>query len=202
MHPNRRFLPLAAIVVVSGLTCTVVLPASADVAIELATVAYQPQAFTVGDVVIPPVLRDTFTITQYDRVQWPLPGSTPISDGYGYRNCAGCSTFHEGIDFTPGEGYPVQAIADGLVIASEYSGALGQHLIVAHTIAGQTVVSIYGHLQAGSDTVSTGDAVARGEVIGRVGNTGQSTGPHLHLGIQTGDGLIDPYPWLMAHANS
>jgi murein DD-endopeptidase MepM/ murein hydrolase activator NlpD len=203
MHRHRRFLPLAAIVVVSGLTCTAALPASADVvAREVEAVALVPQAFAVGDVVIPPVLRDSFAISQYDQVQWPLPGSTPISDGYGYRSCGGCSTFHEGIDFTPGDGYPVQAVADGTVIESEYSGALGQHVIISHTVGGQTVLSIYGHLRAESNAVSTGDAVARGQVIGLVGSTGQSTGPHLHFGIQTDDGLIDPYPWLLAHVNT
>jgi murein DD-endopeptidase MepM/ murein hydrolase activator NlpD len=75
-------------------------------------------------------------------------------------------------------------------------------VIVRHVIDGETVLSLYGHMQAGSDTVSVGDTITRGEVLGLVGSTGQSTGPHLHFGIQIGDGLIDPYPWMLQHVNS
>lgn len=198
----RRLLPIASVLVIAGTTCISALPASADVFTGDEPAVYQAQTFATGDFVIPAPGRDSFAIGQYYAVQWPLPVSTPISDGYGYRSCAGCSTFHEGIDFTPGNGYPIQSIADGVVVESEYSGALGQHVIIQHDIDGQVVQSIYGHMQSGSDTVAVGDAVSRGEVVGRVGSTGQSTGPHLHFGIRLGSGLVDPYPWMLAHVNS
>ena len=198
----RKILPLASILVVAGTTCISALPASADAFTTEPVVVYEPQTYATGDFVIPPIDRDSFSIGQFYAVQWPLPVSTPISDGYGYRSCAGCSTFHEGIDFNPGSGYPIQAIADGIVIESEYSGALGQHVIIQHVIDGEVVLSLYGHMQSGSDTVSVGDTITRGEVIGLVGSTGQSTGPHLHFGIQIGGGLIDPYPWMLSHVNS
>lgn len=205
----RRHLPLAAILVVAGVTCITALPvgaAAANPGCGLPFFAieanYRPQTFSAGAYVISPPTRDGFTVVRLNIVQWPLPPSTPISDGYGYRSCAGCSAFHEGIDFTPGDRYPVQVIADGVVVESESSGALGQHVIVQHVVAGQVVLSLYGHLTAGSDTVAVGDSVGRGDVIGLVGSTGQSTGPHLHFGIQVDGVLIDPYPWLIAHANS
>jgi len=164
--------------------------------------ALRAQAFAAPDFAVPSVARDGFTISRFDLVQWPLPSSTSISDGYGYRSCAGCSTFHEGMDFTPGAGYPVQAIADGVVVEASFAGALGQHVVIQHVIAGEVVLSIYGHLAAGSAAVWAGENVGRGEVVGLVGSTGQSTGPHLHFGIQLGDGLVDPYAWLASHANS
>lgn len=198
----RKFLPVASVLVIAGMTCISALPASADVFTATVVPVYEPQAYAAGDFVIPPIDRDSFAIGQYYAVQWPLPVSTPISDGYGYRSCAGCSTFHEGIDFTPGSGYPIEAIADGVVVESTFAGALGQHVIVRHVIDGENVLSLYGHMQAGSNTVSVGDTITRGEVLGLVGSTGQSTGPHLHFGIQVGSGLIDPYPWMLQHVNS
>src|SRR5664279_2400811 len=86
----RKMLPLASIVVVAGLTCTAALPASAYVFTEAAAPVYQAQAYAAGDFAIPAVQRDAFSIGQYYAVQWPLPVSTTISDGYGYRSCAGC----------------------------------------------------------------------------------------------------------------
>ena len=198
----RKLLPVASVLVIAGMTCVSALPASADVFTETVVAVYEPQAYAAGDFVIPPIGRDSFAIGHYYEVQWPLPVSTPISDGYGYRSCAGCSTFHEGIDFTPGSGYPIAAIAAGVVVESTFAGALGQHVIVRHVIDGETVLSLYGHMQAGSNTVSVGDTITRGEVLGLVGSTGQSTGPHLHFGIQVGGGFIDPYPWMLQHVNS
>lgn len=163
-----------------------------------ATVGHQ--SFATGSLAIDPPVRDAFTATRPAAVQWPLAASTPISDGYGARSCSGCSAFHEGIDFTPGSGAPVAAIADGIVVESEFSGELGQHVILGHVIDGVAVLSVYGHLRAGSNAVAVGDAVTRGQTIGLVGSTGRSTGPHLHFGIEIDGSLIDPLPWLIAHA--
>lgn len=199
----RRMLPLASVLVVAAITCCTGLPAQAAAPVTAAPApALRPQVYTAPAFAAASVTRDSFAVIRLDRVQWPLSASTPISDGYGYRSCTGCSSFHEGIDFTPGDGYPVQTIADGVVVESEYSGALGQHVIIQHVVAGQILLSLYGHLTAGSATVAAGDSIDRGAVIGLVGSTGQSTGPHLHFGIQVDGVLIDPYPWLSTHANS
>jgi murein DD-endopeptidase MepM/ murein hydrolase activator NlpD len=199
----RRILPIGAVLTIAGMTCVSALPASADVFTSDVVVAvYAPQTYAAGDFVVPAPQRDGFTIGQYFEVQWPLPASTRITSGFGYRSCAGCSEYHQGIDLTPGNGYPIEAIADGVVVESAYAGALGQHVIIKHVIDGQVVLSLYGHMQAGSNRVSVGDEVQRGEVLGLVGSTGQSTGPHLHFGIQTSDGLIDPYPWMLEHVNT
>ncbi len=147
--------------------------------------------------------RDEFAITEYTVVQWPLSANTTISSFFGYRSCEGCSTMHSGIDFTPGAGVPIEAIADGVVVGSSVAdGSWGVHVTIEHDVDGVTFRSAYAHMQPGSMTLSPGDTVQRGQVIGRVGNTGQSFGAHLHFVIQTGDGtFINPLPWMREHVN-
>ncbi len=146
------------------------------------------------------VTRDDFTLSYYTPIQWPVdPGST-ISSYFGGRAapCAGCSTQHSGVDFTPGYGTPVHAIADGVVVARPMSG-WGSYVVIEHEVDGQTVYSGYAHMVSGS-TVPVGTVVARGDVIGRVGNTGESSGAHLHFSIILGsDRFVDPLSWLRAH---
>lgn len=148
------------------------------------------------------VTRDDFSVTEFDLVQWPLPPGTRISSWFGYRSCAGCTSDHHGVDFNPGAGAPIEAIADGVVVESGWGGALGERVIIEHVINGQTVRSLYAHMASGSRTVAVGSTVARGQVLGAVGSTGLSTGPHLHFGILFGDEAIEPYGWMQAHVNA
>lgn len=137
-------------------------------------------------------------------VRWPLPAGTRIGDHFGYRNCAGCSTNHMGQDFNPGFGAPIYAIANGTVsYVEDGDRSLGVHVIIDHVIDGQTVSSVYSHMIHGSATVRAGDRVLGGQIVGQVGTTGMSTGPHLHFEIRLGgrDGArTDPLAWLTAHA--
>jgi murein DD-endopeptidase MepM/ murein hydrolase activator NlpD len=126
-----------------------------------------------------------------------------MTSGYGYRSCDGCSADHRGIDLTPGSGYPVKSVADGVVVLAEESDSgLGVQVVVEHVIDGVAVRTVYAHLQYGSLAVSTGDTVARGQQLGVVGSTGASTGPHLHFEVLIAEEQIDPLAWLIAHANS
>lgn len=147
--------------------------------------------------------RDDFDVTHFSLVQWPLAESTPISSFFGYRSCAGCSTMHTGIDLTPGAGAPIEAIADGVVVSSSVAdGSWGVHVVLQHDIDGVSYRSSYAHMQTGSATVGLGDTVKRGQVLGRVGSTGQSNGAHLHFTIQDASGtFINPLPWMDAHVN-
>jgi murein DD-endopeptidase MepM/ murein hydrolase activator NlpD len=178
------------------------LPASAEVVIEDGAVSNLQSYVTPTKVAVAPIVRDTFGITVFSVVQWPVPSSTTISSGFGIRHCRGCSVDHKGIDLVPGNGYPIQAVADGVVteVASSDSG-LGVHVIIQHLVDGQVVSSLYGHMQFGSMGLHVGDTVKRGQQLGLVGDTGHSTGPHLHFGILVDGVEIDPYPWLLAHAN-
>lgn len=148
-----------------------------------------------------PVTRDDFTLSYYTPVQWPVhPGST-VSSHFGYRAapCGGCSTQHSGVDFTPGYGTPVHAIADGVVVSLPMSG-WGSYVVIEHEIDGQIVRSGYAHLVSGS-AAPVGTTVTRGQVIGLVGNTGQSAGAHLHFSIIVGERtFIEPLSWLRTHA--
>lgn len=147
----------------------------------------------------------TFSNDVNGTVQWPFQSGVPISSGFGARqvaNCSFCSTFHEGLDFVPGAGSPIQSIADGVVQKVDGpSGALGNNVWIEHTVNGQKVVSVYAHMQTGSVTVKKGDSVTVGEIIGKVGSTGNSTGAHLHFEIVINSVPVDPYPWLVANTN-
>ncbi|MFG6446448.1 peptidoglycan DD-metalloendopeptidase family protein [Microbacterium sp. P07] len=131
-------------------------------------------------------------------IQWPFAVGVPITYGFGMRS----GTMHEGADFVPGAGAPVQAIADGTVrIATESGGAYGVTVVIDHVIDGELVSSRYAHMQYDSLTVSPGDAVTVGTVIGHTGNTGRSYGAHTHFEILAGGTTaIDPIPWLREHA--
>jgi murein DD-endopeptidase MepM/ murein hydrolase activator NlpD len=199
----RRVLAAGAIAATGALMCIPAFSASADpLVVEVKKPnlqSFDAPANLLGQV----VTRDGFGVTEYSLVQWPLPSGTTMSSGFGYRSCAGCSSNHLGIDLNPGNGYPIQAIADGtVVLAQESDAGLGVEVVVEHVIDGQTVQSLYGHMQFGSLGVSVGQTVSRGQQIGLVGNTGASTGPHLHFGILIGGTEVDPYAWLREHVNS
>jgi murein DD-endopeptidase MepM/ murein hydrolase activator NlpD len=148
----------------------------------------------------------TFTNNPAGSIQWPFPFGVPISDFFGPRIAPteGASTFHQGVDFAPGDGTPIQTIADGVVreVHPIDDNGLGVHVIVDHMIDGKLVSSVYGHMRVGSIQVTVGESITVGENIGLVGNTGVSTGAHLHFEIHPGGGAaVDPYAWLQAHAN-
>jgi murein DD-endopeptidase MepM/ murein hydrolase activator NlpD len=149
---------------------------------------------------------ETFSNDTSGTIQWPFPTGVPISDGFGYRSSPGGigSTNHQGIDFNPGMGAPIQAIADGTVRLAQKSdgGGYGCYVIVDHSVNGMKFASLYGHMQCGSIELSKGDDVKVGQMVGKVGSTGTSTGAHLHFEIHDArDSPVDPMPWLNEHAN-
>ena len=145
----------------------------------------------------------TFVGNPTGAIQWPFPEGSPISSGFGPRHvasCSACSTFHEGLDFTPGAGTPIHSVADGVVSLVDLGGTFGNHVVIDHVINGQTVQTVYAHMQYGSITVAMGQRVVAGQIIGEVGSTGISTGAHLHLEVHLGGVPVDPYIWLSANA--
>ncbi|MDQ4138550.1 MAG: M23 family metallopeptidase, partial [Actinomycetota bacterium] len=145
----------------------------------------------------------TYATNWSGEIRWPFPYAAPISDGYGYRvpPCAGCSSDHDGIDFTPGAGQPIYAIANGVVSTHSEYGGLGNHVILTHIIDGKLVESVYGHMQYGSSSLVPGQEVKAGDVVGLVGSTGQSTGPHLHFELLIDGVHVNPLPWLEQNAS-
>jgi murein DD-endopeptidase MepM/ murein hydrolase activator NlpD len=184
--------------------------AAATAASAPATPAALPsQGLDVAAVAAVPLVtaRDNYGVTlppPPPALEWPVPAGTRISSGFGPRvsPCAGCSSFHEGVDFDPGNGAPIHAIAAGVVVETNSPGysALGVHVAIQHIIDGQTIVSAYGHMQTGSMHLKVGDHVAVGQLIGLVGSTGASTGPHLHFEIRVGGTTpVNPLTWMHAH---
>ncbi|PKI90819.1 hypothetical protein CW368_09135 [Actinomycetales bacterium SN12] len=130
-------------------------------------------------------------------IQWPFKVGVAMSSPYGAR----WGRLHAGIDLVPGEGAPIQAIADGTVrTATESGGAYGVTIYIDHVIDGQVVTSHYAHMQHGSMQVKAGDTVKVGDVIGHVGNTGRSYGAHLHFEIIINGSTVDPLPWMQRNA--
>lgn len=151
-------------------------------------------------------IANTFTNNPRGAVQWPFPVGVPISAYFGPREAptAGASTNHLGVDFTPGEGVPIQIIADGVVreVVLGTGGGCGVNVTIDHMIGGALVSSKYCHMQRGSVQVQAGQAVKVADIVGKVGNTGVSTGAHLHLEIRlNGTEPVDPYAWLKANAS-
>ncbi|MCR4433505.1 MAG: peptidoglycan DD-metalloendopeptidase family protein [Caldiserica bacterium] len=117
---------------------------------------------------------------------WPVSGN--ITSYFGYRSWG---DFHRGIDIGAAYGTPVAAAADGIVVAAEYRGTYGNMILIAH--AGG-ISTVYAHLSGFA--VGPGDTVSQGEVIGWVGMTGLTTGPHLHFEVRVGGEFVDPLEWL------
>ncbi|MDR1091514.1 MAG: M23 family metallopeptidase [Prevotella sp.] len=125
--------------------------------------------------------------TQKDRLKH-IPSIQPIPDrflkqlasGYGMRidPIYGTARFHAGMDFTANIGTPVYATADGTVILADWKQGYGKCIIIDHGYGYET---LYAHLN--EYKVRTGQKVIRGEFIGEVGNTGKSTGSHLHYEV-------------------
>jgi len=172
------------------------LPASAEVVNHQVTMA----AKTVSDRPALVALRSgvldasraDFTVTKYDIIRLPVPLGTRQGAGFGAgRN-------HHGVDWNPGVNTPVRALADGVVSeVGNPSGTLGVYVVIDHIIEGRLVSSAYGHMALGSLDLEVGDAVRVGDVVGLVGSTGMSTGPHLHFEIrENGTTVVDPIPWL------
>ena len=116
---------------------------------------------------------------------WPVSGV--LTSGFGWR----WGRMHEGIDVGAGSGSPIYAAASGIVIACGYTGGYGNLVVIDH---GGGVATAYGHQS--SIAVGCGQSVGQGQVIGYVGNTGNSTGPHLHFEVRINGNPVDPMPYL------
>nr|WP_246211623.1 M23 family metallopeptidase [Phytoactinopolyspora alkaliphila] len=101
---------------------------------------------------------------------------------------------HTGIDFGRGDGN-IYAADAGTVIEAKYNTAYGNMVIVDHgDFEGRRLTTLYAH-QSGL-SVSVGQKVEKGQVIGKIGSTGYSTGPHLHFEVRLNGQHTDPRPWL------
>lgn len=125
-----------------------------------------------------------------------LPASGPVTSPYGMRQhpVTGVFKLHDGTDIGAACGTPLVAAAAGTVTTVDLNPALGRRVIIDHgTVDGHHVVTAVNH--ASDQTVTVGEQVAAGQLIGHVGSTGLSTGCHLHLMLWLDGQLTDPLTW-------
>jgi murein DD-endopeptidase MepM/ murein hydrolase activator NlpD len=125
------------------------------------------------------------------KFAWPARG--PLSSFFGYRPdpFTGVRRFHAGIDIVVDAGTTVTAAMDGKVADVGYNGNYGNYVILSHAGGFQT---LYGHLT--SYSVAVGATVSQGSPLGLSGNTGYSTGPHLHFGLFRRSAALNPLKYL------
>ena len=123
---------------------------------------------------------------------WPVPEYQEVAETFGTRvhPITGKESSHDGMDISAPEGAAVLAVRSGTVAETGWDDTDGNYILLDH---GDGLTTLYGCLSAVS--VQTGDAVAQGEVLGAVGQTGAATGPHLHLEAAQDGALYDPLTW-------
>ena len=125
------------------------------------------------------------------------PTAGPVTSPFGYRIHPIYRYYglHDGVDLAPGCGAAIRASAPGRVLSAYWSSVYGNRLILDHgLVRGVGLASIYNH--ATSYTVSVGQQVQRGQVIGYVGSTGWSTGCHLHYTVMVNGKAVNPMSWM------
>lgn len=137
-------------------------------------------------------------------LQAPIPGATPITQPFGPTSYTaepaydGYSHFHTGIDYGVPTGTHVGAAGAGRVVAAGWdSSGFGNRVIVNH---GNGVQTLYGHLS--QVDVTAGQTVQAGQELGLSGSTGNSSGPHLHFGVEKNGQWVDPAPYLSGTAGA
>lgn len=121
----------------------------------------------------------------------PVRGTVTSSFGYRVAPTAGASTYHKGIDIGANRGDTIVASASGKVIQSGWNGGLGISVMIQHS---NNLVSIYGHMER--TVAKNGEIIPAGQIIGYVGSTGYSTGPHLHFQINKNGKAVNPLEYI------
>jgi len=145
---------------------------------------------------------DLSVLEQKIVAQSQLLASTPsiapvrgiLTDGFGGRSdpFTGEAGTHNAVDISSAVGQPVRAPADGLVVKAEWANGYGNVVYISH---GYGYSTRYGHLSGYA--VKAGDKVKRGDVIGYVGTTGRSTGPHLHYEVRLNNNPVNPLEYIL-----
>lgn len=127
---------------------------------------------------------------------WPVVGT--ITSSFGERDDPfnGEGSFHTGIDIATSYGDAVRAAADGVVLKASFGNGYGREVLIDH---GNGIQTLYGHLSGFA--VTAGQQIKRGQVIGYVGTSGRSTGPHLHYEVRVHDTPVNPHKYLRETMN-
>jgi murein DD-endopeptidase MepM/ murein hydrolase activator NlpD len=143
-------------------------------------------------------LKDTYVVEDYQslgtgRFLWPVPHFYRVSSHFGPRG----KRHHDGIDIPAPSGTPIVVVDTGVVIYSDNGiRGYGNMIVVAH---GDDIFTVYAHNR--KNKVKKGERVDKGQVIAEVGNTGRSTGPHLHFEIRVKNKVRNPAQYLSKKQN-
>lgn len=159
-----------------------------------------PESALTFDMRMQQVLAERAVVAAFERgldrtpIRTPAKGAS-LSSGFGARldPFLGRPAFHSGLDFEVEYGQPVKATAEGRVVSAGWSGGYGNMVEIDH---GGGLSTRYGHMSA--IAVAVGDQVRIGTVVGRVGSTGRSTGPHLHYETRVNGEAVNPLRFLNA----
>ncbi len=227
-HPLRNFLGRSfVLLVVGGLFAVLALPATGfdptntgwgtastgdDQSVKVASTGTEAEQVSLGDFSVTTysdLLLLTYgitsgfkySVTNSGSIRWPFPVVVPISSGFGGRSapCFGCSTNHQGLDFDPADGTAFNSVAAGEVVEVNDDGYLGKWVVIRHDVDGLKFDSMYAHMIRDSTGVKVGQIVKAGDYVGRVGNTGVTSGSHLHLAIIVDGVHVDPFEFLLNH---
>jgi murein DD-endopeptidase MepM/ murein hydrolase activator NlpD len=160
------------------------------------------QALDNGIVLPAPSAASLATGTTARRSTVSIPSMMPVattrlSSGYGMRvhPVLGGRRAHKGIDLPAATGTPIRATADGTVGMADWFGGYGLYVQLEH---GGNLETRYGHMSR--IAVASGQTVRKGDVIGYVGSTGRSTGPHLHYEVRVNGEAVNPMPYMQTPA--
>ncbi|MFN3215696.1 MAG: peptidoglycan DD-metalloendopeptidase family protein [Acidimicrobiales bacterium] len=129
-----------------------------------------------------------------DADGWTWPTAGGVASGFGQRlhPILGYYRMHSGLDIGGAQGQPIWAANEGIVIMAGWNGGYGNTVVIQH--GDSSVTTLYAHMSGFATSV--GDYVTSGQVIGYVGSTGLSTGPHLHFEVRISGSPVDPMPYL------
>ena len=161
--------------------------------------AFGDRANSAKDKIVQRVQKTRVTVAQLSILNKSVPNGVPlkkykkITDKFGYRihPIMKKRQFHAGIDLSAAMNTPIYATADGVVEYANEKGSYGNYLLINHPFGFKTA---FGHLSRFA--VKKGDYISKGDIVGYVGNTGRSTGPHLHYEIRYLNKWLDPQRFL------
>lgn len=167
----------------------------------------ETQALELGSLVVAENLTGIAQVIKFDAIVteqlvfYPTDGGRKdLGSGFGYRakSCVACSSDHNGTDFNPGIGKKIYAVSYGTVVKVGWESGYGFAIRIRHdaSVGLGNVVTLYAHMIEGSNFLRVGDEVLPRQKIGRVGNTGVTTGPHLHFEVLISGTQVNPMLWL------
>ena len=171
---------------------------------EIADINRRVQELEAANKAIEATIRDAQNAAPADRPtysasgwQWPVNPYYPITGSFGW--CSWRNGQHNGVDMSGGGISSANAVAvqAGTVITAmdggAWNGGYGNYVVVDH---GGGIATLYAHLATGTVAVGVGSSVSQGQVLGRIGNTGYSTGPHLHFEVRKNGTVVNPVGYI------